>query len=595
MQIDKKDEEKFKRLGIDSALSLATIAPSSYEDRQIYHQVVESAQIIDATIERVSKTPNSLQITFYAHNLSCRIQGVLFKPKPYMSRAFNIDERAYFFGKIGTSQGHFQISHPIKVTQIGTLTPKYKTTLRSDVFKRLCDKYITQEYLSELPLHVVQNILQIHNPTTNIVENGEFKEPYLEALKFTELYEHMKRLHNKRRYFDSITCKASSYRLWATTLPFTLTDEQISAIEDIENDLNKNVAAKRVVVGDVGSGKTMVILAAVFMNYPNRSILMAPTTILVNQLFQESKKFLPTLKIALLTNKHEVENLDDYDFIIGTHALLYKELPLSSLVMVDEQHRFGTAQRNLLEKLVSSNEKRPHYIQFSATPIPRTQAMIDSAYIDVSLIKKTPFKKDIETSVIHKCDFSNLISHINTELEKGNQILIVYPLVEQSEAISYQSLDESSEYWKSRYDGVYVTHGKDKNKEKVLEEFRDSGRILLSTTVVEVGISLPKLTTVVIVGAERLGLSTLHQLRGRVSRTGLKGYCFLYTNLEKSKRLDEFSRCENGFDIAELDLKFRSSGDLIAGKNQSGKEFKWVDLSSDINIVLQVKQMIKNI
>jgi len=317
---------------------------------------------------------------------------------------------------------------------------------------------------------------------------------------------------------------------------------------------------------------------------------MAPTTILANQLFEEAQKHLPHLRVVLVTNKTKKVDLEGYDFIIGTHAVLYRELPSAALVMVDEQHRFGTKQRNMLEKLVTQGETKPHYIQFSATPIPRTQAMIDSAHIDVSLITTTPFTKDIDSSVIHKQDFAMLLHHIRAEIAKNNQVLLVYPLVEQSEVLEYQSIEEARGYWEKNFENVYVTHGKDKLKEEVLLEFREKGNILIATTVVEVGISLPRLTTVVIVGAERLGLSTLHQLRGRVSRTGLKGYCFLYTNQQKSQRLEEFVRTTSGFDIANLDLKFRKSGDLLKGNIQSGNRFEWVDIAEDEEVVTEVKR-----
>lgn len=338
----------------------------------------------------------------------------------------------------------------------------------------------------------------------------------------------------------------------------------------------------------------MVILACAYMAREYGSVLMAPTTVLANQLFEEAEKFLPkSMKIALVTNKSKKENLDEYDFIIGTHALLHRQLKDVALVMIDEQHRFGTAQRNRLSKLMERSNRRPHFLQFSATPIPRTQAMIDSALIDVSLITQTPFKKDIDTSVIHKKDFPVLLEHIKEEIDLGHQILIVYPLVEQSEVIAYQSIDEARGFWESRFENVYVTHGKDKDKEKVLYEFRQKGDILLATTVVEVGISLPELTTVVIVGAERLGLSTLHQLRGRVSRTGLKGYCYLYTNVQTSKRLESFSTTNSGFDIAKLDLEYRKSGDMLSGEHQSGQSFRYVDMAHDEAIIQEVQNYIK--
>jgi ATP-dependent DNA helicase RecG len=591
--IEKDDLEKFGRLGIQSVTALACIAPSGYEDRRILPKLrSDTEQVIDATVQRVSRTPKTLLITLYVHNFGHTVEGVLFRPKPYMIRHFAEGERHFFYGRISCRFGHCQMTHPAKVTEIGKVIPKYRTPLRGDVMSRLVRKYVTHANLGAegLPEPVVQRLIRVHRPDGEIARDMD--EPTLHALKFAELYDHMRQLRNKRRYFDALHSLAGSWKEWAETLPFALTAEQKKVIGDIENDLKKSVAARRMVVGDVGSGKTMVILASVMMARPHRAVLMAPTTILANQLYEEAKKFLPGLKTVLVTNATRKGPLEAYDFIIGTHALLYRDLPEAPLVMVDEQHRFGTAQRNMLEKLVSGEGKRPHFVQFSATPIPRTQAMIDAAHIDVSLITQTPFDKDITTEVIRKNDFAHLMEHINGELSLGHQVLIVYPLVEQSEALGYQSIEEARGFWESRFEGVHVTHGKDREKEEVLLAFRDRGTILLATTVVEVGISLPRLTTVVIVGAERLGLSTLHQLRGRVSRNGLKGYCYLFTHLSGSERLDAFVKTDSGFDIAALDLKFRQSGDLLRGSMQSGKKFRWADMAEDEEIVRDVSALV---
>jgi len=590
MKQEKDKELKFKKLGIDTVLELALIIPSSYEDYRIHNSLQDQKfQLIDATIESVFRSANSIQITFYVHNFGYSIQGVLFKPKPYMLHQFQVGSRDYYYGKIDCKGGHCSMSMPKRVTSIGAITPKYKCALRSDVMFRLIEKYLSKESLLNEGVKewVADEIINIHfaQDTVSTLEGR-----CLDALKYLELYTYMQKLSAKRRYFKSIVSQKCIYDSWCKTLPFELTQQQIKSIQDIADDFSKEVAAKRMIVGDVGSGKTMVILAAAFMMLPHRSILMAPTTILAKQLYEEAIKFLPNVKIILVTNKTKKIDLSAYDFIIGTHALLYRELPQAALVMVDEQHRFGTIQRNMLEKLVSSGKKKPHYLQFSATPIPRTQAMIESSHIDVSLITTTPFKKDIDSKVIGKEDFKKLIEHIKQEIEKQNQVLIVYPLVEQSEMMAYQSIEEARGYWEKNFKNVYITHGKDKEKEQVLEDFRDNGDILISTTVVEVGISLPRLSTVVIVGAERLGLSTLHQLRGRVSRTGLKGYCYLYTNLQKSQRLEEFTKTTSGFDIANLDLKYRKSGDLLTGVQQSGSSFRWVDFAHDELIVQEVKK-----
>jgi ATP-dependent DNA helicase RecG len=593
MKHSKEIETKFSKLGINSFSELALIIPHSYEDFRISDTLqTHKFQLIDATVTSVFSAPNSIQVTFFAHNFGHSVTGVLFRPKPYMMHQFKEGERDYYYGMIECKTGSCSMSMPRKVTTVGAITPKYKTTLRNDVMGRFVSKYLTVENLESEGLNskVITEVLKLHNPTDEVFHNTELGEDALNALKYIELYTYMKMLAGKRRYFEANISKKSSYEKWAKTLPFSLTQEQIRAIEDIKSDFAKEVASKRMIVGDVGSGKTMVILASAFMMHPSRCILMAPTTILAKQLFEEAQKFLPSLKSILVTNKTKKIDLSEFDFIIGTHALLYRELPPADLVMVDEQHRFGTQQRNMLEKLVSDGAKKPHFLQFSATPIPRTQAMIETANIDVSLITSTPFEKDITSKVIHKNDFADLLSHIRGEIEKENQVLLVYPLVEKSEMIDYQSIEEARGYWEKNFENVYVTHGKDKDKEQVLLDFREKGAILIATTVVEVGISLPRLTTVVIVGAERLGLSTLHQLRGRVSRTGLKGYCYLYTNQKNSERLDKFVDIKSGFDIANLDLKFRKSGDLLKGSTQSGSQFKWIDLAQDEEIVGEVKK-----
>ncbi len=595
MKLTKDIEAKFKKLGINSYSELALLIPHSYEDYRLHDNLqTHKAQLIDATVESVYRAPNSIQITFFAHNFGHTLTGVLFRPKPYMLHQFQVGDRNYYYGMIECKVGQCSMSMPRKITTVGAITPKYKSALRSDVMLRFTRESLTYENLSDegLKKSVIEEVLKLHFPTDTVLETKELNHESLNALKYIELFTYMKQLSAKRRYFKALKPIDNDYTTWLETLPFKLTNEQIKTIDEIKEDFSKNIAAKRMIVGDVGSGKTMVILAAAFMNRENCSILMAPTTILANQLFEEANNFLPNMKTVLVTNKSKKVDLSEYDFIIGTHALLYRELPEASLVMVDEQHRFGTQQRNKLEKLVSSGEKKPHFLQFSATPIPRTQAMIETAHIDVSLITSTPFKKDITSEVIHKSDFADLLEHIKNEIEKNNQILLVYPLVQQSEIIEYQSIEEARGYWEKNFDGVYVTHGKDKDKEQVLLNFKDDGNILIATTVVEVGISLPRLTTVVIVGAERLGLSTLHQLRGRVSRTGLKGYCYLYTNQDSSNRLDEFVNTTSGFDIANLDLKFRKSGDLLKGTNQSGTQFRWVDIGEDEEIVKSVKSSI---
>lgn len=596
--IEEKDLAKFQKLGIRNCIELALFVPSGYENRVLYSSAhIGESQLIDAEIRSFSPSHKFIKLRLFAHNFNQDIEGVIFRPKPYHQRQFVVGERVFLFGKIELNFSHLQMIQPRIVKEAGQVVPIYKTVLRADVMQTLVKQYVTVENLVDegLSADISERLIQLHFPTELPSKEGTpTYETNLHALKFAELYNHLKLLTSKKESYPALQAIFAEYDTWIKTLPFELTQDQLRAIKKIYNDIGKDIAARRMIVGDVGAGKTMVILACAYMAREYGSVLMAPTTVLANQLFEEAEKFLPkSMKIALVTNKSKKENLDEYDFIIGTHALLHRQLKDVALVMIDEQHRFGTAQRNRLSKLMERSNRRPHFLQFSATPIPRTQAMIDSALIDVSLITQTPFKKDIDTSVIHKKDFPVLLEHIKEEIDLGHQILIVYPLVEQSEVIAYQSIDEARGFWESRFENVYVTHGKDKDKEKVLYEFRQKGDILLATTVVEVGISLPELTTVVIVGAERLGLSTLHQLRGRVSRTGLKGYCYLYTNVQTSKRLESFSTTNSGFDIAKLDLEYRKSGDMLSGEHQSGQSFRYVDMAHDEAIIQEVQNYIK--
>ena len=596
--IDQDDLPKFKKLGRSNCIELALLLPNTYEDRRLYTSVqIGNFQLLDVEIKSFSPSIKFNKLKLFCFNLNCELEAVLFQPKPYHRHQFIVGERVFVYGKLEHSFNTLQMVQPRILKDSGGIVASYKTPLRLDVMQRLVKKYITKENLLEegLQKEQIDRLYDLHFPQDLPVKEGsENYDKNLHALKFAELYNHLKLLSGKKESYPALKSFNGRYEGWAKALPFELTEDQLRAIKKIQNDMSKTVAAKRMIVGDVGAGKTMVILACAYMAKEYGSVLMAPTTVLANQLFEEAQKFLPDLKTALITNKSKKkEDLSTYHFLIGTHALLYRDIRNRALVMIDEQHRFGTAQRNKLSKMLEKENSRPHFLQFSATPIPRTQAMINSSLLDVSLIMQTPFKKDIDTKVIHKSDFPTLLEHIKDEIKKGHQILIVYPLVEQSEFIQYQSIDEARGFWEKNFDNVYVTHGKDKEKEQVLMDFRQNGDILLATTVVEVGISLPELTTVVIVGAERLGLSTLHQLRGRVSRTGLKGYCFLYTNTQKSERLTSFATTTSGFDIAKLDLSYRKSGDLLSGNEQSGQSFTFVDMANDEALIAQVQSYLK--
>lgn len=594
----KENKERLKKIGVSNLLDLALFAPLKYENLYISKSPKIGLQnVIDATIISTDFNPRFMKLTLFAHNFDKEINGIIFHPRKYHLDSFKPKSRFYIFGKLDINYEKLQITQPLIIENINTIIPKYKSKLQNKTMLRIIKESITKDALLESGLDElkVKTLLDVHFPTQSFVDNflkdGGFSDEIIRDFKYLEIYNHLKKLSSKKTISPSKHRLKGDLKPFLDSLPFELTKDQKKVISEIEDDFNSSTASKRVVMGDVGSGKTMIILAATMLAYPKKSILMAPTTILATQIYDEALKYLPNFfKIALITNKSsKKESLSEYDFLIGTHALLYRDLIDADLVMIDEQHRFGTKQRALISKLVSKDEKQPHFLQFSATPIPRTLSMIQSTIIDISRIVELPFPKNIDTRVIGVSEFGDLVEHIKNEIKLKRQTIVVYPLVEESDVIDYQSIEEARGWWERNFKKVYVTFGKDKDKESVIEEFKNGGNILIATTLIEVGISLPNLSTIVIVAPERLGLATLHQLRGRVSRTGLKGYCYLFSKQKPTKRLMEFSKTLDGFLIAELDLKYRQGGDLLSGDVQSGKSFVWFDPREDEDILLEVK------
>ncbi len=417
----------------------------------------------------------------------------------------------------------------------------------------------------------------------------------LRTLKFVEILNYLQKLSAKKTNFPAQIYPLHDISDWLASLPFEPTRDQLNAIKDIASDLQSPIARRRVVMGDVGSGKTLVILASAAMNYPRISYLMAPTSILAEQIYAEARHLLPPqIKVLLVKSGDREPNFADSHLVIGTHALLYHELAPSNLIMVDEQHRFGSNQREKIARLTENGEFRAHFIQFSATPIPRTLSMIQSELVSFSFLKQLPFEKQIKTIILQNDGFAGFMQDLRRELAAGNQAIIVYPLVQQSESSVYQSLEEAAPFWKAQFADVLITHGSDKDKEEVLRRFRDEGRLLITTTIVEVGISLPRLSVILIVGAERMGLASLHQLRGRVGRKGQAGHCYLYTKLKSPpQRLREFAATLDGFKVANIDLKNRQGGDLLGGSVQHGAMFAWYDYEEDVTAA--AKQRLKDI
>lgn len=578
---------ELKELGVASLLDLALMLPKSYDDLRIKNEPNVGENSVEIEIKSYITRPSTLNILAYCISWECDINIVIFNAKPWHYGAFKRGKKLNIHGKSVIYNGVWQFSNPKIITKVGQIIPHYKRALKDTQIQNLIQKYLTLDSLKSQGLNSdeAKEILALHDlsdESINAVLNLNKKQ--IELLKFIEIFNYIKKLSAKKIVFKASAVKTYDISKWIKSLPFTPTDDQLKALDDIRLDLSKSIAAKRVVMGDVGSGKTLVILGAALLNYPNRSILMAPTTILATQLYTQAINLLPKfMKIEYLQKGSKNSNLKDANLIIGTHALLYQDLPQSTLIMIDEQHRFGSIQRQKIDELTRNESLRAHFLQFSATPIPRTLSLIESELVSFSFLKQIPFAKQINTLIIQNSGFNSLLEHIKAQIKLGKQTIIVYPLVEQSQVSNYQSLSTAAPFWLNKFEKVYVTHGKDKQKDEILEQFAKDGDILLATTIVEVGISLPRLSTIVIVGAEKLGLASLHQLRGRVGRNGGVGWCYLYTKLDSiPSRLIEFASTLDGFEIARIDLKNRQAGDVLDGTIQHGATFEYYDMEEDI-------------
>lgn len=583
------DKKELDKLGVKTLIDLALILPKNFEDLTLSEFPNEGDNTVLIECKFMLNKGSFLSITAFCVTWNLDIRIIIFNARPWHYGAFKNGKKIYITGKSSFYNSTWQFTNPKIITKIGEILPKYKLSLKDDKITSLIEKYLNKdglikEGLNDQEASFLLSLHQKSKESIKLVKNLELDNNSLKMVKFIEIFNYMKKLSKKKFNFPAKKIEIYDISSWIKTLPFTPTNDQKNALNDIKNDLLSCVAKRRVVMGDVGSGKTLIMLGASLMVYPQTAVLMAPTSILAEQIYNEALKLLPKfMKIMLVKSGDKELDFKDINLIIGTHALLFQPLPKANLIMVDEQHRFGSNQRQKINNLTKDGKFKAHFLQFSATPIPRTLSLIQSNIVEQSFLKQMPFKKDIKTIIINKDGFFDMIKYIKDEINKGKQAIIVYPLVEESQSSNYQSLNEGSTYWYKNFKNVYLTHGGDKEKEEILKEFRDKGDLLLTTTVVEVGISLPRLSIIVVVAPERMGLATLHQLRGRVGRNGGSGWCYLFTKLkEPPSRLLEFAKTLDGFKVAGIDLKNRQSGDLLDGSIQHGAAFKFYDYEEDI-------------
>ena len=479
----------------------------------------------------------------------------------------------------------------------------YVTEVADYLPDKLIEKYDFEDKLI--------SIKEVHNPTSTI----NFKKA-LTRLKFEELFIFMLKmsyLKKNRKSQDGLKrdVKRAEIDSFINNLPFKLTEDQLTSVDDIYNDLISPSRMNRLLQGDVGSGKTILSFIALYINYLSgyQGALMAPTEILASQHLINIREIFKEydIRIEILTGKLKISEKKmiykelkegKIDIIIGTHALFQDEIEYKSLglVITDEQHRFGVNQRSSLK----NKGITPDILYMSATPIPRTYALTIYGDMDVSSIKTMPGgRKPVITKLYKNDEIKEVLLKMYNELLQNHQIYVVAPLIEESEKIDLENVSKLEEKMNKAFGSKYnigVLHGKMKPEEKdlMMTKFKNNDiQILISTTVIEVGVDVKNATMMVIFDSYRFGLSALHQLRGRVGRNSLQSYCLLISDRD-SKRLDILTETTDGFKVSEEDFKLRGSGDLFGARQSGDMAFKIANIKNDFNLLLKAKEEAEN-
>ena len=639
----KKKEILSKELGIQTWRDLLEHFPYKYVDRSRIYRISE----ITGDMPFVQIRGRMLGYDEYAMGArKKRIVGhfsdghgvvdlVWFQGAQYIYKNYPIGKELIVFGRPTVYGGRYQFAHPdiddasqLQLSDMG-MQPYYMTTERmkkaginSRAMEKMTKTLVTKlpETLPETlppyitgPLHLISRLealRQIHYP-----HNAREMQQARYRLKFEELfYVQLNILRyasdHRRKYRGYIFSRAGAQLndFYRNHLPFDLTNAQKRVVREIRDDMASGRQMNRLLQGDVGSGKTLVALMAMLIAIGNgyQACIMAPTEILAEQHLATIRQMLGDMDIhvELLTGvvkgRRRADILDrlskgEIDILVGTHAVIEDAVVFArlGLAVVDEQHRFGVAQR---ARLWAKSEMPPHILVMTATPIPRTLAMTLYGDLDVSVIDELPpGRKPIQT--LHKYDTqtTSLYQGIRQQIDSGRQVYIVYPLIEESEKSDLKNLEDGFEAMREIFPQYRLSkvHGRMKPKDKDAEMQRFASgetQILVATTVIEVGVNVPNASVMVILDAQRFGLSQLHQLRGRVGRGAEQSYCILVTTFKLSeetrKRIDIMCETNDGFRIAEADLKLRGPGDL-EGTQQSGIAFdlKIADIARDGQIV----------
>jgi len=629
--------ELFKNIGINTIEDLITYYPRIHEDRSIPTPIIELIDQEEALIQAKVITPiNEIKtgrgLKIYRllvsdESGSCQITWY---NQSYLKGKFKVGQIYKFFGKVSHKFGKTEMQAPVfdekgKSSNTGKIIPIYPATygLTQNIIRKTVEQVLSDslQYIKEtLPEYLIKEyqlcdiktaIKQIHFPN-NIKALKEAKK----RLAFEELlFMQLALLNLKNKYTKEegiIFDKKVKMSTVINKLPFKLTKAQLRVLEEIDNDMESSKTMNRLVQGDVGAGKTIVSIIAAYKAIKSgyQVAVLAPTAILATQHFENFNSILSNFEIncellisgTTKAKKQEIlQKLENgqIDILIGTHAILEENVKFKNLgfVVTDEQHRFGVKQRGA----ITEKGKNVDVIVMTATPIPRTLALILFGDLDISIIDELPpNRKQIDTFAVTKGLEARVNLFISKQIEEGRQAYIVCPLVEENEEINAQSVMETVEKYKNSIFPNYRVehlHGKMRPKEKneIMEEFK-KGKIdvLISTTVIEVGVDVPNATIMVIENAERFGLAQLHQLRGRVGRGEHKSYCVLKYQGNSDlirQRMKVMTETNNGFTISEKDLELRGTGEFFGTRQHGLPEFKAANLFEDMNLLKQVQTL----
>lgn len=633
----------FQKLGIFNVEDMITHYPRDYEDRSNLQKIIQLKDGVQCSFEGVvasgiveSRPRKGLLVSRLLIKDGTGLIYAVWFNQGYLKKVFNVGERYVFFGRI-KKQRTFEVLNPVyekledgEMKNTCRIIPIYPSTgnltqniIRSSISTAL---ELVSNKVEDVVPHWIRNryhlseinysISNIHFPKTDEdFKNARYRLVFEELLVLQlALYTLKSSLQKvlKGNVFNS----GDNVKLFLDKLPFRLTNAQIKVLDEIEKDLKSGKVMNRLIQGDVGSGKTIVAVLALVNAVKSgyQGAFMVPTGILAEQHFQSVTKLLDGtgIRTALFTSnltKKQKKTLlaelkqGEIDIAIGTHALLEEDVEFRrlGLVVTDEQHRFGVRQRTIL----SQKGENPHILVMTATPIPRTLALILYGDLDISIIDELPpGRKPVETYSVDNSKRDRINNFIRKKVSEGRQVFIICPLVDESDAVEAKAASElAGRIARQDFQDLKVglVHGKMKavEKEEIMKRFQDGDiNILVSTTVIEVGVNIPNAAIMVVENAERFGLAQLHQLRGRVGRGEYQSYCILYNESKNeltAERMKIMEKTNDGFLISEKDLELRGPGEFFGTRQHGIPELKIANLYKDMEILKSAQEAAKEL